>query len=349
MKAKKILAVLTAATMVMAMSITAFAADGDTTGTGTVDGTGASEGHVEQKHMNVVLPTATEQTFAYTMDPERLIQTTNGGKYAEGTTFPEANEDTGVYFLTGEKTYSNESNELQIINKSSHDIKVDVKVKTTASAGGKDIALATDALAADETSPKLYLAAVVGEGENATNQILSATETPVTKKLAGNPGNYEIVVEENAETDAKEYVYKQKTTGLTDWTALKFKIKGAVSNAAITADTTAPKITVTWSFAEPESTDTNLSTDGVGTYSDEPAATAVASCSYVNGKAFIRLVADANADTANITSIKVDGTDTSDYSVTASGAIGIPVTGTGSHTILIVYDGVTYTATATVE
>lgn len=272
MKLKRILAVAMATTMVMGMSLTAFAADGDTTGTGSGTGTGSSEGHVEQKHMNVVLPTdADTTTFAYTMDPERLIQTTSGDKYAAGTTFPKADADTGVYFLTGEKTYSNESNELQIINKSSHDIKVDVKVKTTATDGSTDIPLATAALESTETDPKLYLAAVVGEGNDATTQILSATEATVTKKLAGNSDNYQIVVQENSTSHEKEYVYKQKTSGLTAWKALKFKVKGEVSKATIAGTTTAPKITVTWSFAEPGQSDTNLSTDGVGTYSEDSA------------------------------------------------------------------------------
>lgn len=352
MRGKKILAVLMTATMVMAMSMTAFAADGDATGQGTADGAGASEGHVEQKHMNVVLPTATAQTFAYTMDPERLIQTTSGGKYAEGTTFPAAASDTGVYFLTGEKTYANESNELQIINKSSHDIKVAVKVKTTASEGGKDIDLATAALAENETAAKLYLAAVVGEGENATTQILSATETPVTKKLAGNANNYEIVVQENETSHEKEYVYKQKTTGLTDWKALKFKIKGAVSNAAITSGTTAPKITVTWNFAEPESTDTNLSTDGVGTYSDMQTINAAVFKLLDDGSAYFKLLADSSGVTADkITSVKVNGAD-KEFELMSNGVLHIADVvedDVDTYNGAVIYDGALYVKSVTKE
>ena len=272
MKARKLLAVAMAATLALSMSITAFAADGDATGNGSVDGAGTSEGHVEQKHMNVVLPTATASTFAYTIDPERLIQTTGGGKYAEGTTFPAAASDTGVYFLVGEKTYANTSNELQVINKSSADVKVSLTVKTTPSEGNKDIALATAALSSSETSAKLYLAATIGEGDDKATQILSSTPETIDRKLEGTPGNYEIIVGENETSHEKEYQYKQKTAGLSAWKALKFSITGAVTEGiAIASDTTAPKITVTWAFAEPTASDTSLSDDGVGTFSEDSA------------------------------------------------------------------------------
>ncbi|SCZ76070.1 hypothetical protein [Pseudobutyrivibrio xylanivorans] len=269
MKLKRILAVAMATTMVLGMSMTALAADGDATGDGGANGTGTSEGHVEQKHLNVVLPTAAETTFAYTMDPERLIQTTSGGKYEEETTFPEAAGDTGVYFLTGEKTYSNTSSDLEIINKSSADVKVDVKVKTEATAAGTDITLATAALDGSETTPKLYLAAQVGEGAGKSTQILSATEAPVSRILAGNAGNYEIVVTTDSDGN-KGYAYQQKKTGLTAWKSLKFNITGAVTNKEITAETTAPKIVVTWAFAEKASDDTTTVDTGVSDYVDIP-------------------------------------------------------------------------------
>ncbi|SDI37970.1 hypothetical protein SAMN05421493_1132 [Pseudobutyrivibrio sp. 49] len=271
MKLKRILAVAMATTMVLGMSMTALAADGDATGNGSSEGNGTSEGHVEQKHMNVVLPTNVENVFAYTIDPERLIQTTKGGKYDDGTVFPEAENDKGVYFLVGEKTYANTSKELQVINKSSADVKVSLTVKTVANAGSTDIALADAALDGSEEDPTLYLAATIGEGENKATQILSGTPQTIDRKLEGTPSNYEIIVGENASHE-KEYQYKQKTSGLATWKALKFSVSGAVTEGlAIDDDTTAPKINVTWSFAEPTSTDTNLSTDGVGTYSEIPA------------------------------------------------------------------------------
>ena len=86
---KKILAAALAATMVFGSSLTAFAADPVTSGGS--DGAGASEGHLEKKVVNVVLPTIAsgDTPFSYTMDPERLIRETSGAKYS-GKTFPAA-------------------------------------------------------------------------------------------------------------------------------------------------------------------------------------------------------------------------------------------------------------------
>lgn len=260
MKLKRILAVAMATTMVLGMSMTAFA---EPVTSGTQDGTGAPEGHVDKSLVNVVLPTVPAGTFNYTMDPERLIQVTSHEKYAEGTVFPEAADDTGVYFLVGENEYANASKEMQVINKSSDAVKVDVKVKVTTA--DTDIPLATAALTDSETAAKLYLAAVVGEGANAETKILNTSEQTVTKKLAGNPDNFEIVVEDNDGT--KSYAYKQKTAGLTAWKALKFSVKGAVTkDLPIASTTTAPTITLTWSYgAVGEVTDET----GVGTATED--------------------------------------------------------------------------------
>lgn len=75
-KTKRMLAIALAATMVFGSSLTAFADEPVTSG-GT-DGSGTSEGHVEKELINVVLPTVPSGStpFAYTMDPERLIQET---------------------------------------------------------------------------------------------------------------------------------------------------------------------------------------------------------------------------------------------------------------------------------
>ncbi len=102
-KFKRFMGVALAATMVVGTSMTAFAEDPVTSGSTT--GAGTSEGSVDKHVINVVLPTIAEGStpFAYTMDAERLIQETEGAKYSDAT-FPAADTDTGVYFLTGETT-----------------------------------------------------------------------------------------------------------------------------------------------------------------------------------------------------------------------------------------------------
>ena len=134
---KKILAAALAATMVFGSSISVFAEDPVTSG--STDGAGLSEGHLEKKVVNVVLPTIAsgDTPFSYTMDPERLIRATDGAKYADGTTFPAEATDTGVYFLTAANTYANESSALTVTNKSSCDITLSVKVKASKESNGE--------------------------------------------------------------------------------------------------------------------------------------------------------------------------------------------------------------------
>ena len=242
-KTKRMLAVALAATMVFGSSLTAFADEPVTSG-GT-NGSGTSEGHVEKELINVVLPTVPSGStpFAYTMDPERLIQETEAAKYAEGTVFPEEN-DTGVYFLTAENTYANTSNTLQAINKSSCPITLTVKVKTTQNTA-KDIALATSSTVATTGTPNLYLGLTVG----GATTVISAEEQTITKNIAGVPSNFEVAVQTNAETGAKSYVYQEKASATT-WKAMNLSMEGAVSNLAIESDTTAPTVSVTWSYAK---------------------------------------------------------------------------------------------------
>ena len=259
-KTKRMLAVALAATMVFGSSLTAFADEPVTSG-GT-NGSGTSEGHVDQELINVVLPTVASGStpFAYTMDPERLIQETDAAKYAEGTTFPDAEGDTGVYFLTAANTYSNTSNTLQAINKSSCDITLTVKVKTTQNTA-KDIALATSSTVATTGTPNLYLGLKVGNDTT----VVKADEQTVTKTIAGTPANFEIAVADN------EYVYQEKASATT-WKAMNLSMEGAVSNLAVESDTTAPTVNVTWSYAK-AADDATAATDAVN-YSATPAVVA---------------------------------------------------------------------------
>lgn len=266
-KSRKLLAIILAATMVVSSSIVALASDPDPSApvtSGGTDGSGASEGHVDQKLVNVVLPTVASGStpFAYTMDPERLVQGTNAAKYAEGTTFPPSDSDTGVYFLTAPNTYANTSNTLQAINKSSCAITLTVKVKTTQNSA-KDITLATaaDALTATEnnvTTPKLYLGLKVGSGTT----VVTESEQTVAKTIAGAPDNFELAVSSGA------YVYQEKSSA-TDWKALNISMTGAVGEASIASDTTAPTVNVTWSYAEAAS-DATVDTADQVTYSTAP-------------------------------------------------------------------------------
>lgn len=340
-KFKKFLAVALSLTMVFAFGVTSFAADPESEGSQT--GAGASEGHVDKEIKDFVLPVTTATTFKYTMDPERLIQATNAAAYS-GATFPAAESDTGVYFLTDTATYGNESNTVQAVNKGAVDQMLTVTI-ATATAASTDIALASTSGAiatedAKETggTPTLYLGGKVGGTEKA----ISATAAEWKIKVAGNTSNYEVVYKDNA------YSYEKKTTGLTAWKGVDIQVKGSVTSKwAIAADTTAPTLTVTWKFENVPSTEPTYD----GTAVDYSDAQSFASCQIYGTGIYARITAGESAVASKLGTVTVNGA-TKTATIASSGAIAIEdvvVSGTTSYVVNIVYDGVTYAATVTTE
>lgn len=265
---KKILAATLAATMVLSSSITALA-DGDNSGSST--GAGTSEGHVEKKATSVTLPTIADNTtpFAYTMDPEGLVVATSHEKYGSAVEFPASN-DSQVYFNNGKKggegtdkdntVYANTSAAQTVINKSSHAI--DLTVSVTASQAATDIPLVEKTALSDATDASLYLGLKVGSED----AIAVTSETAATKtvSIAGTPANFKVAVK----SDNSGYEYRaltlaeyqaldgnsSKTQDDYDgtWANTSFNLEGAVTtDKAITSTTTAPTLTVTWSWVDP--------------------------------------------------------------------------------------------------
>lgn len=263
---KKAAAMALAATMVFGSSLTAFADESvSSNSVGSSTGSGTSEGHVEEKATNVVLPVEdtdfTADTFAYTMDPEGLIAATDGGKYTTGTVFPES-DDTGVYFLTATNTYGNASSKLTVTNKSSHDISLTVKAEVSTATDATDIPMvAKDALDAAEDA-SLYLGLVVDDGTGIAITKEAAATSTVT--VAGKADNFEIVV------NSGEYQYAEKSSA-EGWGKSTFGLEGAVTSGIKIEDaTTAPAVTVTWSWVDPTLTPETPATPEIalsGTYS----------------------------------------------------------------------------------
>ena len=255
MKMKKVAAIVLATTMVMGSSLTVSAAAGD----GAADGTGTNEGHVDKEVINVILPTTQAgqaSPFDFITDPERLIQDTAGSKYKDFT-FPTKDSDTGVYFQVGDNTYANTSEALQIINKSSVNVTVTVKVKATPSAdSSKDIPLASS-VSTTKAAP-LFLNLTVGK----TPQAISTTEATVTKTIAGMANNFEVVYD--SEDSGGKYKYEPKASA-SEWKALELTMNGAINNEYVAAaDTTVPKVSVTWEYdkaADSASVDTTDQVD----------------------------------------------------------------------------------------
>ena len=265
---KKILAATLAATMVLSSSITALA-DGTTSGSST--GAGTSEGHVEKKATSVTLPTIADGAtpFAYTMDPEGLVVATSHEKYGSTVEFPASN-DSQVYFNNGKKggegtdkdniVYANTSAAQTVTNKSSHAI--DLTVSVSASQAATDIPLVEKTALSDATDASLYLGLKVGSAD----AIAVSTETAATKtvSIAGTPANFKVAVK----SDNSGYEYRaltlaeyqaldgnsSKTQDDYDgtWANTSFNLEGAVTtDKAITDTTSAPTLTVTWSWVDP--------------------------------------------------------------------------------------------------
>ena len=248
-KMKRAAAIVLAAAMTMGSTLTVFAAD---TGSGETHGKGENEGHVDMELINVVLPTVPTgdgSPFEYVADPERLIQATAGARY-EDYKFPAKDDDKGVYFRVGEKEFSNTSQTLQIINKSSCDVTITVTASVTASAGDKDLELATTST--PSADKPLYLNLKVGT----TDTTIAASGTPVAKTIEGTPNNFEVQY-----TD-KGYEYVPKADAAY-WKALNFSVNGEVYKGAVAAGTTVPTIDVTWAFAKAADDATADSTEQV--------------------------------------------------------------------------------------
>ncbi len=294
-KMKKGMAVMLTAAMALGSSFTVLAEDPAPAGSGSTQGSGTSEGHVDKEVVNMVLPTIASGStpFAYTMDPERLIQETEGAKY-EDFTFPATEGDTGVYFLTEEKTYANTSNTLQAINKSSCDVTLTVKVKAT-QGSAKDITLVTSP-SSSTTAAELYLGLKVGS----TTKEVSTTEATVTKTVAGTPTNFETTVVDGT-GGAKEYAYQEKADATT-WKAMNISMTGAVNEYKIAADTTAPTVDVTWSYAKAADTAT-ADTDAVD-YSTTPATSSVPATVTIPVSGDITVPVTVGSDNADLTKLE---------------------------------------------
>lgn len=269
---KKALALATAATLVFGNAITVFATEPveGQVAEGSINGEGESEGHVEKKKTYVTLPTTPAVSpFAYTMDPEGLIAVTGAAKYGDTVAYPAAADDTRVYFNNGEikeganqgKTgFSGTSNELKVINNSSHDISLTITAEAVSA--DTDIPLvAKDEIDTAEAA-SLYLGLIVDTEEAVA--IKKAEAATKTLTVAGSPDNFKIAVK----ADKSGYEYRTLTleeykdldaanASATElpWAAKAFKLEGAATEGkSITSDTTAPEVKVTWSWVDPSAT-----------------------------------------------------------------------------------------------
>lgn len=217
---KRFLATLTVATMVLS-PMTAFAATPTTPTTptapttpttpsevtdpgqasGNIGGNGQLEGYVNKDVFRIVVPTVSDVDF--TADPQGLLNIAASAEYTGGAG--------AVYFANagagGTVTYSDKSDPITVINKSSYD--VDVNLDVTVTAG--DVELVADkADLATATVPSLYMGVITDNGTAAT--IDEASFKTDAKKVNGVP--------EVSGSVTKGYTIKASTTDPGDGTVV---------------------------------------------------------------------------------------------------------------------------------
>lgn len=326
-KLARFTAMALAAIMTLGGAITAMASDATS---GTTTGEGTNEGHLDRQVVEVVLPTVSEGStpFAYTMDLERLIQETNGAKYAEDVTFPAKASDTGVYFnVSG--NYANASEELEVTNKSS--VSINLTVEVAASEAATDVTLVSSNSFTGDAA-QLYLALKVGD--EAATPVVAGDKVSSTITIAGIADNFMAGVDED-----NNYVYAPIESPA-PWKTATFCMVGAASKASAEG-LTAPTLTVTWRYDDPSG--------AVGT----------ANVLKYNGASYLALKGVGGADfTTNATSVVVNDVDLSEKAamigtyVTVNAqelvAAGISVAAGSTLDVKYTVDGKQYTASYTI-
>ncbi len=252
LNSKRFLAVTLATVMVFGSAVTAFADDGD--GTGTYEGN-----EVEYTAPAVTLPTIVAGTYNYIADPNGLIKESNSSRYSGATWSSTAK---GVFFQTETNKYTETSTPITITNKSAYALDVVVTMAEQGSGAGQNVAYSTDNTFANSTNKELYLALSDGKTTSAMSQATDeddvVTKTPATLRVSvpGRPSNFELVYSKVQESSpSATYHYAQKSTVKdTDWNSAAITATGALNTAASwvsgadAAEIQFPKVTVTFAI-----------------------------------------------------------------------------------------------------
>jgi len=235
---------LAMATTLAFSSVPVFAAEAtdETEATGSSEGAGTLEGYVDTDVFRVVLPTeATENsTFAFTMDPQHLLNQTGESGYGASDT---------VFFANASSSFSGTSEALTAQNKGT--VKVDVSVTATASDLGTDdvkVPLTADKTFANDETTSLYLGLIMGSDAAIPLDASTLSATATTTLDAVADGSYEF----KKEGDEYKYVLKDSVTSFPE---TSFKMEGACNEdgdkdawLAVRDAGIAPNVSVAWTL-----------------------------------------------------------------------------------------------------
>ena len=216
---KKLIACVLAATLVLGSTTVVFGADNSQTG--SLGGGATLEGTVNREVFSVEAPTvaylpdATGNVYNFILDPEGLIDITDGGKYGNEIDFKATGS---MYFQVSGNAYDVKSQEATVTNKSSVDVTVTLNATVTVPASNAAVTFDEDGVwAATDTSLGIYLAIDGKDVNNAsvTGAAIVANGGAVTTDLASygaykviaTNGGYEYAIDESISATADTYTF----------------------------------------------------------------------------------------------------------------------------------------------
>lgn len=216
-------------------------------GEGNEIGAGALEGSVDTDIYQVVLPTVNNETFNFIIDPQGLINKTNGAAY-DGKTFE---QNSTLFFKRTDgkvrEDYSSASDVVTITNKGSNAIDISLNISVSPeSLGG--VQLTGDRNFTNDKNASIYLALV--DGQN----IVPIGPEGITKDVtveAAPEGAYEYGYDKRQ----GEYTYQlRENDGGIEFGSYSFQITGAANGNGDWSKLTdiKPQITVSWKVASKE-------------------------------------------------------------------------------------------------
>lgn len=294
---KKLVATALTVTLVATSGFAVCAAGGSAGG--NLEGAGNVEGVVDKEVFKVELPTVStnDTTFDFIMDPQGLIEATNGAAY-EGLTFESG---ATVYFANSVSSndYTSTSEDLKITNKST--MKVNVSLEATVAAV-EGLAMAESAtFAADDKDAKLYLAITDGTKTEA----ITADAAKITAEMAAAPADaYEV----KYDSTGKEYAYDltdaAKAESYDGFATYSFNLKGACNPNGDWKDlaNAKPAINVVWTVSKDGAAaattyESDGKTDVVIAYEGPKASSVVVTPKSISG---------SNKDAFNLTASNTD-------------------------------------------
>lgn len=217
---KKLIACVLAATLVLGSTTVVFGAENSQSG--SLGGGATLEGTVNREVFSVEAPTvaylpdATGNVYNFILDPEGLIDITNGDKYGDDIDFKATGS---MYFQVSGNAYDVKSQEATVTNKSSVDVTVTLNATVTVdTASNAAVTFDEDGVwAATDTSLGIYLAIKGKDVNNAsvTGAAIVANGGAVTTDLASygaykviaTNGGYEYAIDESISATADTYTF----------------------------------------------------------------------------------------------------------------------------------------------